>query len=78
MGRKASTYGKIQVGADGGLTFSRRIGGVVDLPRCARVHREPSWRTGLVTLWYSVPGKGDVRILLSETDAETIEGLLQI
>ncbi|MDX2604045.1 hypothetical protein PV379_21045 [Streptomyces caniscabiei] len=77
-GKKAFTYGKIRAGADGGLRFSRRGGSGVDLPRCVRVHREPSWRAGLVTLRYSVPGKGDIRILLSETDAETIEGLLRI
>ncbi|MEU6381244.1 hypothetical protein [Streptomyces sp. NPDC046909] len=76
-GKKAFVYGKVAPGADGQLTFTRRIGSPVPLPRSGSVHIEPSWRTGLVTLRYGVPGQGDVRMLLSAGDAATVEGLLR-
>jgi hypothetical protein len=76
-GKKAFVYGKVTANADGELTFARRGGRrTVPLPRSPWIHTEPSWRTGLVNLRYAVPGRGDVRMLLSERDAETVEGLL--
>lgn len=47
------------------------------LPRSDWVRRETSWRPGLAILRYTVPGRGDVRILLSEADVELIEGFLR-
>lgn len=78
-GRKGFVYGKVVVGAgaDGGLAFSRRWKNPVELPRSEWVHREESWRAGLINLRYTAPGKGEVRILLSERDADTLEGLLR-
>ncbi|MGW5130412.1 hypothetical protein [Streptomyces sp. NPDC004135] len=76
-GRKGFTYGKIEAGAAEGLLFTRRRGGPLTLPHAVRVHTEPSWRAGLVLLRYTAPGKGDVRILLSEADAATVTGLLR-
>lgn len=75
-GKKAFVYGKVTVDAAGELTFARRGGRTMPLPRSAWIHTEPSWRTGLVNLRYAVPGRGDVRMLLSEKDAETVAGLL--
>lgn len=75
VGKKSFVYGKV-LAANEGLAFSRRRGGLVSLPRSDWVHRETSWRTGLVILRYTVPGKGDVRLLVSEADAELIEGFL--
>ncbi|NNN34143.1 hypothetical protein HLK59_28030 [Streptomyces sp. S3(2020)] len=77
MGKKAFVYGKVVTGDGGQLTFARRGRSPVPLPRSGSVRVEPSWRTGLVTLRYDVPGQGDVRMLLNETDAETVEGLLR-
>lgn len=48
-------------------------GGVIDLPRPEWVHKEKSWRNGLVIPRYSPPGKRGVRILLSEVDAEAVD-----
>ncbi|WP_330291329.1 hypothetical protein [Streptomyces sp. NBC_00576] len=47
------------------------------LPRSEWVRREESWRAGLVNLRYTAPGQGEVRVLLSEQDADTLEGLLR-
>ena len=69
-------YGKITVGAGGDLVFSRRGHIVATLPQSQWIHREKSGLTGLVFLQYNVPGEGQVRIMLSQTDAETIEILL--
>jgi hypothetical protein len=76
-GKKAFVYAKVAVGADGRLAFARRGRSPVALPGRGSVRIEPSWRTGMVTLRYAVPGQGDVRMLLSEKDAETVEGLLR-
>ncbi|MES5821357.1 hypothetical protein [Streptomyces sp. RG80] len=76
-GKKAFVYGKVVAGAAEGPAFSRRGGAAVPLPRGGTVHCEPSWRTGLVNLRYAVSGQGDVRMLLTEKDAETVEGLLR-
>jgi hypothetical protein len=72
-GKKAFVYGKVRAGKDGGLAFSRLGGALVSLPRSDWVHREKSWRADLVTLRYTAPGKGEVRMLLSEADAELVE-----
>ncbi|GAA0307003.1 hypothetical protein ACKI1I_26270 [Streptomyces turgidiscabies] len=78
-GRKAFVYGKVvaSAGADGEMAFSRRWKKPVKLPRSQWVHRDASWRAGLVNLRYAAPGRGDVRILLAERDADTLEGLLR-
>lgn len=76
-GRKAFVYGKVVADAGGELAFSWRWKDPVPLPRSDWVHREVSWRAGLVNLRYAVPGQGEVRILLSEGDADTLEGLLR-
>lgn len=77
IGKEGFVYGKIIAGTDGDLMFSRRKGRLVNLPHSEWVHREASWRPGLSILRYTVPGKGDVRILLSEVDVDTIEDLLR-
>lgn len=76
-GRKTFVYGKVVADAGGELAFSRRRKDPVPLPRSDWVHREVSWRAGLVNLRYTVPGQDEVRILLSEGDADTLEGLLR-
>jgi hypothetical protein len=76
-GRKAFVYGKVVASVDGQLAFSRRWKAPVRLPRSEWVHREASWRAGLVNLRYATPGRGDVRILVSEGDADTLERLLR-
>ncbi|WP_405767571.1 hypothetical protein [Streptomyces sp. NBC_01538] len=76
-GRKKFLYGKIAAGADGGLAFLRQWKDPVQLPRSDWVHREASWRAGLVNLRYAAPGQGEIRILLSEGDADTLERLLR-
>ncbi|MFF3375237.1 hypothetical protein ACFYXF_20095 [Streptomyces sp. NPDC002680] len=78
-GRKGFVYGKVVAGAgtDGELAFSRRWKDSVELPRSEWIHREESWRAGLVNLRYTAPGRGEVRILLSERDADTLELLLR-
>lgn len=76
-GKRAFVYGKVAAGADGQLTLSRPGRSSVPLPRSAWVHRDPCWRTGMLTLRYAVPGQGDVRMMLVEKDAETVERLLR-
>jgi hypothetical protein len=76
-GNKAFVYGKVVTGADGQPAFARRGRSPLPLPRNGSVRVEPSWRTGLVTLRYVVPGQGDVRMLLSEKDADTVGALLR-
>ncbi|MFI1352628.1 hypothetical protein ACH4TV_03400 [Streptomyces sp. NPDC020898] len=70
-------YGKIVVGGDGELAFSRQWRNPVKLPRGESVHREASWRPGLVNLRCTAPGEDEIRFLLSERDADTLEGLLR-
>src|SRR4051812_48175878 len=54
-GTKGFVFGKISSGSDGKLIFSRRWRGPTNLPRSEWVHREDSWRPGLVTLRYTAP-----------------------
>jgi hypothetical protein len=75
--RKGFVYGKILANTNGSLTFSRLMAHNVPLPQTGWVHREPSWRSGLVILRYTVPGQGVIRILLSEEDADTVERLVR-
>ncbi|MFD9331401.1 hypothetical protein [Streptomyces sp. NPDC060065] len=74
--KRGFTYGKIIAGAGGEVTFSGRGGRSAVLPASEWIHRESSWRTGLLVLRCSVPGKGELRILISEADAPTVEKLL--
>ncbi|MCX5557283.1 hypothetical protein [Streptomyces sp. NBC_00038] len=74
--KKGFTYGKILTGSGGGVTFSGRGGKSVILPPSEWIHRDSSWRTGLLVLRYGVPGKGELRILIGEADAPAVEKLL--
>lgn len=76
-GRKAFVTGRVLAAAGGPLVFSRWSGDTVELPPADAPRCEPSWRGGLATVHYAVPGRGEVRLLLSEKDAETVEGLLR-
>jgi hypothetical protein len=77
LGRRGSVYGKISAPRDEEPTFTRRWGPGIHLPRSLHIDRQPSWRMGLTTLTYTAPEHGEIRILLSEGDAESVKKLLR-